>query len=122
MNVIGARPDGWWRDRDGAMRRLHERLVELARRTGDRLTLVLDGRPLADLPAGTRDGVDVRYARRGGRDAADDRIVDLVGALAPDERAAVTVVTSDRALAQRLDAIGVDAIGAGTFLRELDDA
>ena len=22
MNVIGSRPDGWWRDREGAMRRL----------------------------------------------------------------------------------------------------
>ena len=22
MNVIGSRPDGWWRDREGAIRRL----------------------------------------------------------------------------------------------------
>ena len=39
MNVIGSRPDGWWRDRRGAMRRLVE---DLARLEGD-VTVVLDG-------------------------------------------------------------------------------
>jgi hypothetical protein len=51
MNVIGSRPDGWWRDRDGAVRRLLARLQELAASTGDDVTLVLDGRPLPDVPA-----------------------------------------------------------------------
>ena len=26
-NVVGSRPDGWWKDRAGAARRLHEHLV-----------------------------------------------------------------------------------------------
>ena len=26
-NVVGSRPDGWWKDRAGAARRLHERLL-----------------------------------------------------------------------------------------------
>src|SRR2546427_12363037 len=74
-NVIGSRPDGWWRDRDGAAHRMLASLQTLARRTGDRISVVLDGRPLADVPEGVHDGVLVAYATRRGRDAADDRIV-----------------------------------------------
>ena len=119
MNVIGSRPDGWWRDRDGAARRLLGRLQALAAASGDELTLVLDGRPLSDLPEGTHDGVDVRYARRPGRDAGDDRIVELLEQL-PDP-AAVCVVTSDRALRGRVVALGAEVVGAGTLLSRLDE-
>ena len=42
------------------------------------IAVVLDGRPLPDFPEGVHDGVLVAYARRGGRDAADDRIVEEV--------------------------------------------
>ena len=80
MNVIGSRPDGWWRDRDGAARRLIRATQEFVRRTGDRVAVVLDGRPLPDMPEGVHDGVLVAYARRGGPNAADDRIVDEVAA------------------------------------------
>ena len=72
MNVIGSRPDGWWRDRDAAARRLLARLQHAVSRSHDALTLVLDGRPPADVPEGVHVGVEVRYARRRGRDAADD--------------------------------------------------
>jgi len=118
MNVIGARPDGWWRDRDGAVRRLLRRLQHAATRTDDVVTLVLDGRPSPELAEGEHDGVDVRYARRGGRDAADDRIVELVADDA--DPAALRVVTSDRDLAERVIALGATTEGAGTFLRRLD--
>lgn len=114
MNVIGSRPDGWWRDRDGAVRRLHERLVARAR-DGEVITLVLDGRPLSDLPEGTHDGVAVLYARRRGRDAADDRIVELVDA--DDVASEITVVTSDRELAARVRALGAAVVGARTIER-----
>lgn len=119
MNVIGSRPDGWWRDRDGAARRLLGRLQALAAASDDELTLVLDGRPLADLPEGTHDGVDVRYARRPGRDAGDDRIVEFLEEL-PDP-AGVCVVTSDRALRERARATGAEVVGAGTLLARLDE-
>jgi predicted RNA-binding protein with PIN domain len=119
MNVIGSRPDGWWRDRDGAVRRLHERLARLARDEEEAIMLVLDGRPLADLGEGEHDGVDVLYARRRGRDAADDRIVEIVGAT-PDP-GAVEVVTSDRDLARRVSSLGASVVGAGALLRRLDD-
>ncbi|HEY2996984.1 MAG TPA: hypothetical protein VGJ43_00350, partial [Acidimicrobiales bacterium] len=78
-NVIGAVPDGWWRDRPAAVRRLLGRLRCQAAAAGARATvvLVLDV-PQADLPEGDHGGVTVLYARRRGRDAADDRIADLV--------------------------------------------
>ena len=67
MNVIGSTPDGWWRDRDGAARRLLERLQVLARRPGPAVTLVLDGRPIPGMPEGHQPGgVTVAYARRPG--------------------------------------------------------
>jgi predicted RNA-binding protein with PIN domain len=119
MNVIGSRPDGWWRDRDAAIRRLLVRLQRAATRSDGALTLVLDGRPLADVAEGLHDGVNVRYARRGGRDAADDRIVELVAA--DSDPTSLCVVTSDRELATRVTALGATTQGAGAFLRRLDD-
>ena len=119
MNVIGARPDGWWRDRVGATDRLLARLQALARASDDRFTLVLDGRPRADLPEGTHGGVDVIYARRPGRNAGDDRLVELLAELT--DPAAVTVVTSDRNLADRARAVGADVVGAQSLLARLDE-
>ncbi|MSO77998.1 MAG: RNA-binding protein [Acidimicrobiia bacterium] len=115
MNVIGSRPDGWWRDRDGAVRRLLGDLQGLARADHDAVTLVLDGRPLPDVPEGPHDGVEVVYARRSGRNAADDRIVELVRDL--DAPADVTVITSDRALAEQVRALGATVDGANSLLR-----
>ncbi|MBA2327074.1 MAG: NYN domain-containing protein [Actinobacteria bacterium] len=119
MNVIGSRPDGWWRDRDDAARRLLARLQALAAESGDEFTLVLDGRPLDDLPEGVHDDVEVLYARRPGRDAGDDRIVETLRA-APDSTA-VRVVTSDRDLADRARDLGAEVVGARSLLARLDD-
>ena len=117
-NVVGARPDGWWRDRRGACRRLLARLQCYRSRTGGQIVLFFDV-PQSDLPEGDHDGVIVRYAKRGGRDAADERILEFL-----DEHAGapVEVVTSDRALAagSRLRRAGVT--GAGAFLTRLDHA
>jgi predicted RNA-binding protein with PIN domain len=118
MNVIGSRPDGWWRDRAGAALRLAERLATLAATRPDEVVLVLDGRPSARLGEGERDGVLVLYAARGGPDAADDRIMELVEAAA--EPGAIEVATSDRALAARVGAAGAGVLSAGALLRLLD--
>ena len=117
-NVIGSRPDGWWRDRQGAARRLIASLQALARQTGDRISVVLDGRPLPDVPEGVHDGVLVAYATRAGRDAADDRIVDEV--TRDREPTSLVVVTSDRGLADRVRALGATVEGAGSLLAQLD--
>ena len=117
-NVVGSKPDGWWRDRAGATRRLVLALQSFAARTGDEVTVVFDGRPLADLGEGSHDGVRVAYARRAGRDAGDDRIVEEVRA--DGDPTSLTVVTSDRALAQRVQELGADVEGASALTRELE--
>jgi predicted RNA-binding protein with PIN domain len=117
-NIMGAVPDGWWRDRRGAVRRLLARLQCYARGADDDLVLVLDV-PQPDLPEGDHDGVTVRYAMRRGRDAADDRIRELVDEVGGER---VAVATSDRALAADVRAKGHAVIGARTFLTGLEEA
>jgi predicted RNA-binding protein with PIN domain len=141
-NVMGARADGWWRDRPGAARRLLARLQCYASRVDHPVVVVFDV-PQADLPEGEHDGVAVRYARRPGRDAADDRIMEdlesdqVMEDLESDQvtedlesdqvtedleagRGRVEVVTSDRELARRARAQGAVVTGAGAFLALLD--
>jgi predicted RNA-binding protein with PIN domain len=115
MNVIGSRPTGWWRDRPGAMRGLVEQLGEFARRTGEPLTVVFDGRPF-ELEGGS--GVDVRFASRRGPNAADDDIATLVEDDA--DPGSFLVVTSDADLARRARDRGAAVLGAGEFRRRLD--
>lgn len=116
--MIGSVADGWWRDRPAAVRRLLGRLQCYRRHTGDTVILVLDV-PQNDLPSGAHDGVEVCYPRRRGRDAADERILELL-----DERdlGHVEVVSSDRALGAGATRRGVDVVGAGAFLARLDRA
>jgi len=113
MNVIGSRPDGWWRDREGAWRRLARQLVDYSRETGDEVRLVLDGRR----PRDWADEVETTFAR-GRRGAADDAIVALVEA-DPDP-ASLRVVTSDRELADRVRELGAQVTPAKTFRAELE--
>lgn len=115
MNVIGSRPTGWWRDRPAAVEDFVARLRAYAERTGRQVTVVIDGRALPRLPEGRHGGVEVVYARRGGPDAADDRIVELVAAL--DD--VVEVVTSDRDLQARVRALGARVVRPGALLRAL---
>jgi hypothetical protein len=115
-NVMGAAADGWWRDRPAAVRRLLARVQCHAAATADaRVVLVLDV-PQADLPEGEHDGVEVVYATRKGRDAADDRIRELVAGHGDGE---LEVVTSDRALRADMGP-RVTVTGAGTFLGRLE--
>ncbi len=120
MNVIGTRPDGWWRDRDGAVRRLVSQLAALGSDPRQEVvTVVFDGRPVAGVGEGTHDGVEVRYARRAGRDAADDRIVeelDTIGAGGPP----VVVVTADRGLRERARRAGAEVASPSALLTRLE--
>jgi predicted RNA-binding protein with PIN domain len=113
MNVIGSRPDGWWRDRERAWRRLAGQLAAYARETGEEVRLVLDGRRPGDWP----DEVETTFAR-GRRGAADDAIVELVSS-DPDPGSLV-VVTSDRELVARVRALGAEVEAASGFRSELE--
>ena len=113
-NVIGAKPDGWWRDRDGATRRLLDELRAFADR-GEDVTVVLDaGRPEW---AGREGPLEVVIAPRRGRDAADDEIARRVAA--DPDAGSLRVVTSDSTLAGRTREHGAQVEGAGAFRRRL---
>src|SRR3954451_10441855 len=99
---MGAAADGWWRDRQGAVRRLLGRVQCYAGKVPEHVVLVLD-QLQADIAEGENDGVTVRFATRRGRDAADDRIRELLAGLDPHE---TVVVTSDWALATDVRAAG----------------
>jgi predicted RNA-binding protein with PIN domain len=114
-NVMGSRPDGWWRDRAGAGGRLVEQVRTWAEAHDRPATIVFD-QPVRLTAAGDGGAVTVTVARRRGRDAADDRIVELLD----DAGEPVEVVTSDRGLAERVRARGGRVTSAGSFLRALD--
>src|SRR5687768_11726761 len=111
MNVIGSRPTGWWHDREGAKRDFAAELAAIAA-AGDEVTVVFDGREPAQ-PIEV-EGVEVQHAP-GGRNSADDRIVEIVSA--EDDPSSLTVVTSDGELERRVAELGAAVIGAGEFRR-----
>lgn len=119
MNVIGSRPDGWWRDRDAAVVRLVDELQPYAAGLVADVLVVVDGRPIGGLLEGRHAAVEVRYATRRGRDAADDRIVGLVGAT---DHLDVEVVTSDRDLRERVGELGASTTGPRQLLDRLSRA
>jgi len=113
-NVMGAGANGWWNDRAGAAAGLAQRVAEWCRTHDDEVILVFDGRPVEDVATRAGGNLRVEFAPRPKRDAADDRIVELVDELfvEPDLR----VVTSDKGLVARLPP-GVDVRSAGAFRR-----
>ncbi|WP_210648648.1 hypothetical protein [Nocardioides sp. SYSU D00065] len=92
-NVVGSVPDGWWRDRAGAARRLHERLL-VADTPYDQIVLVLEGQAKGGVRAGRDAHVTTVHAARDG-DAEIREQARRAAALG----ARVVVVTADRALA-----------------------
>jgi 8-oxo-dGTP diphosphatase len=126
-NVMGSRPDGWWRDRAGAAVRLHDQIAVLA--ASGRVSLpdapgpdgeavrpgfvmVLEGAARAAADRLAPGEVRVVQARGSG----DDAIVALVREL-PGRR---VVVTADRELRQRSVAAGAEIAGPGWLLGQLD--
>jgi predicted RNA-binding protein with PIN domain len=114
-NVIGSRPDGWWRDREGAAARLIEALRQLAGPEDD-IVVVLDAGP--ESWVGREGALEVAIAARRGRNAADDEIARRLDADA--DPASIRVVTSDNDLAARARARGAAVVSAGEFRRRLD--
>ncbi len=142
-NVMGSRPDGWWRDRAGAAARLHAGIVRLAASGRAILpddhagpddnagppafVLVLEGAakaapiaaaPIAAAEPGSADPVqpgEVRVVHA--RGSGDDAIVAVVHEL-PGRR---VVVTADRELRDRSVAAGATVLGPSWLLGLLND-
>lgn len=112
-NVIGSRPDGWWRDRAGAARRLHERLA-VADTGYDEVVLVLEGEARAGVLAGADGPLTTVHAAGSG----DDAIV-REARRACERGARVAVVTADRILAGRAEHAGAVVLGPSWLLAEL---
>lgn len=120
-NVVGSRPDHWWRDRAGAATRLRDRLAALdgveglpgegAGRARPEIILVVEGaaRGVDSVP-----GVRVVAAPGSG----DDTIARLAAPQVPDEHR--TVVTADRELRNRAQAAGASVVGPRWLLDRLD--
>jgi predicted RNA-binding protein with PIN domain len=117
MNVIGTRPDGWWRDRDAAMLRLVDLLERWAAAEGENVAVVFERPPSPPIRSTV---IDVLHAPRPKANAADHEIVRLLRA-EPDPTA-VRVVTSDRWLADQAWSAGASVVGADSFRSRLEDA
>jgi predicted RNA-binding protein with PIN domain len=117
-NVMGARPDGWWRDRAGAAARLTDGVDAWQQQTGHDVVLVFDGPDRRELTGRSRPGFEVRFAERAGRNAGDDLVVRLAAERGSDDEPD-TVVTSDAGLVARLPG-AADVVGSGAFRRMLD--
>jgi 8-oxo-dGTP diphosphatase len=140
-NVMGSRPDGWWRDRAGAAVRLHAEIARLAASgraiLGDKpeapgdheaerasvpgFVMVLEGAAkaaaarLAPPPAAPGAGQPVRPGEVRVVQAAgsgDDAIVAVVRQLSGRR----VVVTADRELRERCAAAGAEIRGPGWLL------
>jgi len=117
--VMGARPDGWWRDRAGAAVRLHAELAALAasgravlpEQTGPPcFVMVLEGAAKAAADRVESAGDRLRVVQAAGH--GDDAIVAVVREL-PGRR---FVVTADRELRDRCVAAGAEVLRPGWLL------
>ncbi|MGI8845946.1 MAG: NYN domain-containing protein [Thermoleophilaceae bacterium] len=115
MNVIGTRPDGWWRDRDAAMARLVDLLERYVADTGEDVLVVFERRPN---PVIRSTVIEIAHATKRGPDAADFEIVRRVEA-DPSPRA-IQVVTSDRWLGDRVSALGATVFSSEAFRNRID--
>jgi rRNA-processing protein FCF1 len=75
--------------------------------------VVLEGKARGGVEAGLADDVTVVHAAGSG----DDMLIEVTSE-ASDQ---VTLVTADRALRQRAEALGANVIGPGTFFKLLEE-
>ncbi len=115
MNVIGSRPDGWWRDRHAAMVRLVDLLERWAAAEGEDVTVMFEGPPRPPIRSPV---VDVAHAPRRGANAADHEIVRRIDAAG--DPTALRIVTSDRVLADQARARGAAVHPAESFRDAID--
>jgi hypothetical protein len=113
-NVIGSRPDGWWRDRPGAARSFVARVraaVHAGRLAGPAV-VVLEGAARRGVAEGVADGVTVVHAPGSG----DDTLISV----AQEADDPVVLVTADHDLQRRAEAGGAEVVGPLWLIALLD--
>jgi len=111
-NVVGSRPDGWWRDRPGAATRLVAGLRTAVRDGALQgpVVVVLEGAARAGAEPGTEQEVKVVHATGSGDDT-------LAGLAAPGS----VLVSADRELGRRARAAGAEVVGPRWLLERMPD-
>jgi hypothetical protein len=114
-NVVGSRPNGWWRDRPGAARSLVERLHAAvgSGRLAEPVIVVLEGAARGGVEEGVTGGVTVIHAPGSG----DDTLLAVIADAAGQD---VTLVSADRALCRQAEELGADVAGPRWLLGVLD--
>jgi predicted RNA-binding protein with PIN domain len=115
MNVIGTRPDGWWKDRHAAMVRLVDQLERWVAAEGEDVTVVFEKPPSPPIRSTV---VEVAHAAQARPNSADDEIARRLEL--EREPGSVRVVTSDNWLADRARAVGANVVPAESFRSRLE--
>ncbi len=116
MNVIGTRPDRWWKDRHGAMVRLVDQIERWVAATGEDVTVVFERPPSPPIASPM---VEVTHAPRAGPNSADDEIVRRLRTDPKPE--GIRVVTSDNALADQARFAGATVEPAEVFRSRIEN-
>jgi predicted RNA-binding protein with PIN domain len=121
-NVVGSRPNGWWRDRAGAARRLLAQLSTWEHGSDGQTDVVVVLEGAAKAAVGERaepSFEDVRVVRAEG--SGDDAIVEVVAKAADEDGdRPITVVTADRGLRDRVAALGAHTVGPRWLLDRIE--
>jgi rRNA-processing protein FCF1 len=113
-NVVGSRPNGWWRDRPGAARDLVERIrtATADAQLAAPVVVVLEGQARRGVEEGIAEGVEIVHAPGEG----DDTIASIAAAATEP----VLLVSADRGLRERVRAVGGDVVGPGWLRSRVD--
>lgn len=112
-NVVGSRPDGWWKDRAGAARRLHEELL-VGDTPHDEIVLVLEGAAKGGVKVGRDAHVRTVHAPKDG-----DSEIERQTRAALEAGSVVTVITADNFLRARVQGLGALAMSPSWLLDHL---
>ncbi len=114
-NVVGSRPTGWWRDRAGAARAFVDKVRTAvdSGRIDPPVVVVLEGKAREGVEGGAADGLTVLHAAASG----DDLLIDVAASASEGE---VTLVTADRELRRRAEALGAAVVGPQWLLDLLE--
>ena len=115
-NVVGSRPNGWWRDRGKAAADLCRDLtaaVESGQLTAP-VVAVVEGQARGGVVEGEANGLRVVHAAGSGDDAIAAVVAQSIG-----DGESVTVVTADRGLRDRVQQAGGEVVGPRWLLNQI---